>query len=70
MHLVSLARQNVRVGRSRFQFDAGETIHTENSWKYSVEEFQALAAEAGFRAARVWRDRRGLFSLHGLTAEE
>ncbi|MGA8005170.1 MAG: L-histidine N(alpha)-methyltransferase [Burkholderiales bacterium] len=69
MHLVSLARQSVRVGRSRFQFDAGETIHTENSWKYSVEEFQALAAEAGFRAARVWRDRRGLFSLHGLTAD-
>jgi dimethylhistidine N-methyltransferase len=68
MHLVSLARQSVRVGRSRFQFDAGETIHTENSWKYSVEEFQALAAEAGFRGARVWRDRRGLFSLHGLTA--
>ncbi|HUJ86323.1 MAG TPA: L-histidine N(alpha)-methyltransferase [Burkholderiales bacterium] len=68
MHLVSLVRQSVRVGRSRFQFDAGETIHTENSWKYSVEEFQALAAEAGFRGARVWRDRRGLFSLHGLTA--
>ena len=70
MHLVSLARQSVRVARSRFQFDAGETIHTENSWKYSVEEFQTLAAEAGFRAARVWRDRRGLFSLHGLTADE
>ena len=70
MHLVSLVRQNVRVGRSRFQFDAGETIHTENSCKYSVEEFQVLAAEAGFRGARVWCDRRGLFSLHGLTAEE
>lgn len=68
MHLVSLLRQSVRVGRSRFQFDAGETIHTENSCKYSLEEFQALAAEAGFRGARVWRDRRGLFSLHGLTA--
>lgn len=70
MHLVSLASQSVRVGLSRFRFEAGETIHTENSWKYSVEEFQALAAEAGFRAARVWRDRRGLFSLHGLVARE
>ena len=68
MHLVSLLRQSVRIGRSRFQFDAGETIHTENSCKYSVDEFRALAAEAGFRAARVWRDRRGLFSLHGLVA--
>jgi L-histidine Nalpha-methyltransferase len=70
MHLVSLVRQNVRVGRSRFQFDAGETIHTENSCKYSVDEFRALAGEAGFKGARVWRDRRGLFSLHGLIADE
>lgn len=70
MHLVSLARQRVRVGRSRFQFDAGETIHTENSCKYSVEEFQVLAAKAGFTGARVWRDRRSLFSLHGLGVDE
>ena len=68
MHLVSLVRQCVHVGRSRFEFDAGETIHTENSCKYSVEEFRALAAEAGFSGAEVWRDLRGLFSLHGLTA--
>jgi dimethylhistidine N-methyltransferase len=68
MHLVSLTAQSVRVGRSRFDFEPGETIHTENSCKYSIEGFQALAAEAGFRPARAWRDRRGLFSLHGLTA--
>lgn len=66
MHLVSLARQQARVGAHRFQFEAGETIHTENSCKYSVAEFQALAAEAGFRSAKVWLDRQGLFSLHGL----
>ena len=68
MHLVSLVAQSVRVGRSRFDFEPGETIHTENSCKYSVEEFQALAAEAGFRPARVWCDRRRQFALHGLTA--
>ena len=68
MHLVSLTTQSVRVGRSRFDFEPGETIHTENSCKYSIEEFQALAADAGFRAARVWCDRRAQFSLHGLTA--
>ncbi|HXZ93667.1 MAG TPA: L-histidine N(alpha)-methyltransferase [Burkholderiales bacterium] len=68
MHLVSLAAQSVHVGRSRFDFEPGETIHTENSCKYSVEEFQALAAEAGFRPARVWCDRRRQFALHGLTA--
>jgi dimethylhistidine N-methyltransferase len=68
MHLVSLARQAVRIGRHRFEFDRGETIHTENSCKYSVEEFRALAAEAGFRGAKLWQDRQGLFSLHGLVA--
>ena len=68
MHLVSLARQNVNVGPYRFGFDLGESIHTENSCKYSVEEFQALAADAGFKGAKVWLDRQGLFSLHGLVA--
>jgi dimethylhistidine N-methyltransferase len=68
MHLVSLARQSVRIGRHRFAFDAGESIHTENSYKYSVAEFQALAAQAGFAGRKVWTDRKGLFVLHGLAA--
>jgi dimethylhistidine N-methyltransferase len=66
MHLVSLARQRVRLGRHRFAFAPGETIHTENSYKYAVAEFRALAAEAGFRAAKVWQDARGRFALFGL----
>jgi dimethylhistidine N-methyltransferase len=66
MHLVSLARQTVRIGRQRFNFDAGESIHTENSYKYSIEGFRALAARAGYEAKRVWTDARGLFALHGL----
>ena len=68
MHLVSLARQTVDVGAHRFAFDAGESIHTENSYKYSITEFQGLAAKAGFEGTKVWTDRRGLFSVHGLTA--
>ena len=68
MHLVSLARQTVDVGAHRFAFDAGESIHTENSYKYSIAEFRDLAAKAGFKGAKVWTDRRGLFSLHGLVA--
>ena len=68
MHLVSLAAQTVNVGDHRFAFDLGETIHTENSYKYSVEEFRAVAAEAGFDGAKVWIDRGGLFSLHALVA--
>jgi L-histidine N-alpha-methyltransferase len=66
MHLVSLARQTVRIGRHRFHFDAGESIHTENSYKYSVEGFRALAARAGYEAKKVWTDAKGLFALHGL----
>jgi dimethylhistidine N-methyltransferase len=69
MHLVSLARQTVNVGTYRFAFEAGESIHTENSYKYSVDEFRALARRAGFKGARIWLDSKGLFSLHGLVAE-
>jgi len=68
MHLVALERHAVRVGAHRFEFDVGESIHTENSYKYSVEGFRALAGAAGFRARRLWTDRRGLFALHGLEA--
>lgn len=68
MHLVSLARQAVNIGNHRFAFGAGESIHTENSYKYSVDEFRALARRAGFKAEKTWLDRQGLFSLHGLTA--
>lgn len=68
MHLVSTARQTVAIGAHRFSFERGESIHTENSYKYSIEEFQALAARAGFRGAKVWTDARGWFSVHGLAA--
>lgn len=66
MHLVSLAKQTVTIGRHRFGFDIGESIHTENSCKYSVGEFEALALAAGFRTERVWMDRRKYFALFGL----
>jgi dimethylhistidine N-methyltransferase len=69
MHLASLASQTVNVGDHRFRFERGETIHTENSYKYSVGEFQALAARAGFKPQKAWIDRAALFSLHGLTAD-
>jgi L-histidine Nalpha-methyltransferase len=68
MHLVSTERQTVRIGAHRFSLERGESIHTENSYKYSIAEFRALAARAGFRSARVWSDARGWFSIHGLRA--
>lgn len=67
MHLVSTRDQTVMVLDRDFTFTEGETIHTENSYKYHVEEFSSLAAGAGFRTARTWVDGDGLFSLHYLT---
>lgn len=69
MHLVSTERQTVTIGAHRFSFERGESIHTENSYKYAIPEFQALAARAGFRAAKVWTDARRWFSVHGLVAD-
>ncbi len=66
MHLESLADQTVIVAGERFAFKNGETIHTENSYKYTIEAFQALADEAGFDAERVWTDAEALFSVHAL----
>ena len=68
MHLVSLTRQNVRIGRHRFAFEAGESIHTENSYKYSAEEFRVLAASGGFAAPKLWMDKKEQFALFGLEA--
>ena len=64
MHLVSREVQAVTVAGQLFEFAAGETIHTENSYKYGVEEFQALAEGAGFVPEKVWTDDDKLFSVH------
>jgi uncharacterized SAM-dependent methyltransferase len=64
MHLVSNKAQAVTVAGQLFEFAAGETIHTENSYKYDVEEFQALAEAAGFVPEKVWTDDDKLFSVH------
>jgi dimethylhistidine N-methyltransferase len=68
MHIESLASQIVHVAGERFRFGAGETIHTEISCKYSVEEFQAVAQRAGFAPAQTWIDAAKLFSVHGMIA--
>ncbi|HWB46315.1 MAG TPA: L-histidine N(alpha)-methyltransferase [Hyphomicrobiaceae bacterium] len=68
MHIVSLRDQTVDVLGQPFEFAAGESIHTENSCKYSVEGFRGLAREAGWDPARVWKDAAGDFSVHELVA--
>lgn len=63
MHLVSRRRQQVRLDGLAFEFEAGETIHTENSYKYQPDEFAALARQAGFTAVGTWTDERQWFAL-------
>ncbi|MEH3023506.1 MAG: L-histidine N(alpha)-methyltransferase [Pseudomonas oryzihabitans] len=63
MHLVSTRDQTVRLEDRRFTFRAGERLHTENSYKYSLEGFRALAEDAGFRQVRVWTDPARLFAV-------
>ena len=68
MHIVSLLDQTVRVLDQQIEFRAGEHIHTENSYKYTVEQFQDLARSAGWLAQRVWLDKDRLFSVHELVS--
>jgi dimethylhistidine N-methyltransferase len=64
MHLASTRRQKVRVNGKAVSFRAGETIHTENSYKYTLEAFEALARGAGWSTRKVWSD--GLFGVLAL----
>jgi dimethylhistidine N-methyltransferase len=66
MHLVCSKDQAVRIRDRWFRFSAGETIHTENCYKYSVSQFRDLARTAGWLPGRVWSDAENLFSVHEL----
>jgi dimethylhistidine N-methyltransferase len=66
MHLVSTRAQRVQLAGQGIDFAEGESIHTECSYKYRIDAFHALAAEAGFGAEQVWTDAEALFSVHCL----
>ena len=63
MHLVSTSAQTVTVAGEQFQFEEGESVRTECSHKYTLEEFAGMAERAGFAVDRVWTDRGRLFSV-------
>jgi dimethylhistidine N-methyltransferase len=69
MHLASRKRQKVRVAGRSFEFRAGETIHTENSYKYTLESFGAMARGSGWTPAAAWTDPNGYFSVQALTQQ-
>ncbi|MGB7540454.1 MAG: L-histidine N(alpha)-methyltransferase [Burkholderiales bacterium] len=68
MHLESLYVQFAHAAGRRFDFAAGETIHTGISCKYSIAEFQEMGRKAGFSPEKVWTDPGQLFSVHGMLA--
>ena len=70
MHLVSRCRQQIAVGGEAYEFEEGETLHTENSHKFTIDGLRALAVRAGFRPGPVWTDKDNLFSVHWLNAPQ
>jgi dimethylhistidine N-methyltransferase len=69
MHLRSARDQTVRIAPEEFHFFAGETIHTENSYKYSIPDFHALLEGSRFRPLEVWTDQEEQFSVHLLRCQ-
>jgi dimethylhistidine N-methyltransferase len=68
MHLVSTAAQRVRVGAAAFDFRPGESIHTENSYKYDIDELAGRAASCGLRLDETWTDPQNDFAVLYLSA--
>jgi len=68
MHLECTRTHCVHIKGHTYTFRSGETIHTENSYKYAVDEFHALAAQAGFVPLHVWTELGALFGIHYLVA--
>lgn len=64
MHLVSRQKQTLRLNGHRFDIDSGESLHTENSYKYAPAEFLQIATRSGFRTLRHWIDEEGLFAIY------
>lgn len=70
MHLMAWRATTFMAAGARFSVSAGETIHTENSYKYSGAEARLIARAAGWTPAEVWTGPEMLFSLHLWTAEK
>ncbi len=68
MHLCSDRIQNIKIANREFSFAKGETIHTENSYKYSLEKFEKTASQAGLQIKQYWQDSQKYFTIYYLSA--
>ena len=66
MHLISKKEQTVTIAGRRFQFAQGESIHTENSYKYTFDSFSKLAKASGWHSRGYWTDKEEKFAMHYL----
>jgi dimethylhistidine N-methyltransferase len=66
MHLASVKRQKVKIGGETIEFRPGETIHTENSYKYTTKSFGALARGSGWTVHALWTDAEKYFAVYAL----
>src|SRR5215471_14379898 len=66
MHLTSAVAQKIHLGEHTIRFARDETIHTESSYKYTIETFRSLAAMVGWSPVVVWTDARQYFLVHAL----
>lgn len=64
MHLRAVRQTSFQIDGKDFEVARNESIHTENSHKYSVAEFRELSSKAGFSGREVWQDQKNYFSLH------
>ncbi len=67
MHLVSACEQTIVLDDDVFELAAEESIHTESSYKYHLDEFAQLASRAGFAVEQVWTDAEQMFSVQLLS---
>jgi uncharacterized SAM-dependent methyltransferase len=70
MHLVSTIPQTVHIGGDEVVFEEGESIWTESSYKYTIEEFSAISRKAGYDLERYWVDDNNLFSVQFLSVAD
>ena len=70
MYLLSAEKQSLVCQGKTIRFEAGEKIHTENSYKYSIEEVHSLASDGGYVLKTSWLDKKSFFGVHLLALKE
>lgn len=68
MHLVSTREQKITIGGEIFHFRTGESLHTESSYKYTVDGFESMAVRSGWHLETYWTDPKDYFGVFLLRA--